>query len=60
MSRLRRGFLYDRDILVSVAYLAVILAASQRAFAWGREGHHIIAGSHDERFSRRGLFHFPP
>jgi hypothetical protein len=42
MSRLRRPFLYERDIFVAVAYLAVILAIPQRAFAWGREGHQII------------------
>jgi len=47
VSRLRHPFLYDRDIFVAVACLAVILAMPQ-------------AGSHDERFSRRGLFHFPP
>jgi hypothetical protein len=42
MSRSRRAFLYDRDIFVAVAYLAVILAIPQRAFAWGREGHQIV------------------
>jgi hypothetical protein len=42
MSRLRRPFLYDRGIFVTVAYLAVILEILQRAFAWGREGHQII------------------
>ena len=42
MSRLRRRFLYDRDIFVTVAYLAVVLATPQGAFAWGREGHQII------------------
>jgi hypothetical protein len=30
-------------MLVTVAYLAVILAKPQRAFAWGREGHQIMA-----------------
>jgi hypothetical protein len=39
MSKLRREVLYDLDIFLSVAYLAVILAAPQGAFAWGREGH---------------------
>ena len=43
MSRLRRRFPYDRGMLVTVAYLAVILAKPQRAFAWGREGHQIMA-----------------
>jgi hypothetical protein len=42
MSRLGRPFLYDRDIFVSVAYLAALLAVPQGAFAWGREGHQII------------------
>jgi hypothetical protein len=42
MSSLRRHFLYDRDIFVTVVYLAVILAIPQGAFAWGREGHQII------------------
>jgi len=43
MSRLGRRSLYVRDVLVSVAYLAVIAAPPQLAFAWGREGHQIIA-----------------
>jgi hypothetical protein len=43
MSRLWCRFLYDRDTLVTVAFLAVILAIPRRAFAWGREGHQIIA-----------------
>jgi hypothetical protein len=43
MSRFGRPFLYDRDIFVAVAYLAVILAIPQGVFAWGREGHQIIA-----------------
>jgi hypothetical protein len=42
MSGLRRGLLYDPGIFVSVAYLAVILAISQGAFAWGRAGHQTI------------------
>jgi hypothetical protein len=42
MFRLWRQVLYDRDIFVTVVYLAVILAIPQRAFAWGREGHQII------------------
>jgi hypothetical protein len=42
MSRLQRRFHYDRYIFVTVAYLAVILAIPQGAFAWGREGHQII------------------
>jgi len=42
MSRLGRRFLYDRDIFVIVAYLAVILAIPQGASVWDREGHHII------------------
>ena len=42
MSRSGRPLLYDRDIFVTVAYLAVILAIPQGAFAWGREGHQII------------------
>jgi hypothetical protein len=42
MSRLGRQFLYDRDLFVAVAYLAVILAIPQRAFAWGGEGHQIV------------------
>jgi hypothetical protein len=33
MSRLARRFLYDRDIFVDVAYLAVIPAKPQVAFA---------------------------
>ena len=36
MSRLGRRFLYGRDIFVTLAYLAVILAIPERAFAWGR------------------------
>jgi hypothetical protein len=43
MSRLRRRFLYDRCIFVTMGYLAVILAVPQGAFAWGHEGHQIIA-----------------
>ena len=43
MSRLRRPFLYDRYILLTVAYLAVIVAPPQPARAWGGEGHQIIA-----------------
>ena len=42
MSRLQHRFRYDRYIFVIVAYLAVILATPQGAFAWGREGHQII------------------
>ena len=42
MPKLRRRFLCDRDIFVTVAYPAAILAIPQRAFAWGREGHQII------------------
>jgi hypothetical protein len=42
MSRLGGPFFYDRDIFVTVAYLAVILAMPQRAFAWGREDHQIV------------------
>ena len=42
MSRLGRPFLCDRYIFVTVAYLALILAVPQGAFAWGREGHQII------------------
>ena len=42
MSRFGRPFLYDRDIFVAVAYLAVILAIPQGALAWGREGHQIV------------------
>jgi hypothetical protein len=42
MPNLRRSLLYDRAVLVTVAYLAVILAIPQRATAWGREGHHTI------------------
>jgi hypothetical protein len=42
MSRLGCRFLYDRDIFVTVAFLAVILATPQGAFAWGREGHPTI------------------
>ncbi len=42
MSRLQHRFCYDRDIFVTVTYLAIILAAPQGAFAWGREGHQII------------------
>jgi len=42
MSRLQRRFRYDRDILLAVTYLAVILAIPGSAFAWGREGHQII------------------
>jgi phosphotriesterase-related protein len=42
MSRLRRRFLYEGGIFVAVAYLAVLLAIPQRAFAWGPEGHQII------------------
>jgi hypothetical protein len=34
--------LNDRDIFVTMAYLAAILPITQRAFAWGREGHQII------------------
>ncbi len=41
MFRLGRRFPYDREVFVTVAYLAVILAVPQRAFAWGREGHQI-------------------
>ena len=43
MSRLWRPFLYERNIFVTAAYFAVILATPQGAFAWGREGHQIIA-----------------
>ena len=39
MSMSARLFLCDRDILVTVAYFAVILAIPQQAFASGREGH---------------------
>jgi hypothetical protein len=46
MSRLRHRFLYDRDIFMTVACLAVILAMPQRAFAWGREGHQSLARFH--------------
>jgi hypothetical protein len=42
MFRLGRPLLYGRDILVTVAYFAIILATPQGAFAWGREGHQII------------------
>ena len=42
MSRLRRPFLNDRDIFVTVAYLAGILAIPQCVFAWGRKCHQII------------------
>jgi len=42
MSRLRRPFLYDRYIFVTVAYLAALLAMPQGAFAWGREGQQIV------------------
>jgi hypothetical protein len=41
MSRLGRPFLYDRDIFVTVAYFAVMLAILRRAIAWGRKGHQI-------------------
>jgi hypothetical protein len=41
MSRLRRRFLHNRDIFVTVAYLAVILATPQSVFAWGREGQNL-------------------
>jgi hypothetical protein len=43
MSRSQRAFLYDRAIFMTVAYLAALLAVPQGAFAWGREGHQIIA-----------------
>ncbi|MGD0322758.1 MAG: hypothetical protein ABSD45_03370 [Terriglobia bacterium] len=39
---MRRRFLYERDIFVTVACLSVILAIPRRALAWGREGHQII------------------
>ena len=42
MSRLQRRFRYDRDIFVTVACVALILATPQGAWAWGREGHEII------------------
>jgi len=42
MSRLQRRFRYDRDIFVTAACVALILATPQGAFAWGREGHEII------------------
>jgi hypothetical protein len=42
MSRLQRRFHCDRYIFDTVAFLAVILATPQGAFAWGREGHQII------------------
>jgi len=42
MPRLWRQVLYNFDIFVTVAYLAVILATPQGAFAWSREGHQII------------------
>jgi hypothetical protein len=42
MSRLRRRFIYDSDIFVTVAYLAALPAVPPGAFAWGRQGHHII------------------
>jgi hypothetical protein len=35
-------FCYDPGILVTLAYLAVILATPQGAFAWGRAGREII------------------
>jgi len=42
MSRSGRPFLYDRYVLVSVAYVPVVLWIPQGAFAWGREGHQIV------------------
>ena len=41
MSRLRGWLLNDRDIFVTMAYLAAVVPITQRAFAWGREGHQI-------------------
>ena len=38
MSRLQRLFRYDRDIFVTVAFFAVILAIPQGAFAWLPKG----------------------
>ena len=34
-------FLYDRDIYVTVAYLAFIQAIPHGALTWGHEGHQI-------------------
>jgi hypothetical protein len=42
MPRLWRAVLYDLDIFVTVALLAVMLAIPQGSFAWGREGHQTI------------------
>ena len=42
MSRFGRPFLYDRDIILTMAFLAVVLAIPQAALVWGREGHQII------------------
>jgi len=42
MPRLWRQVLYNFDIFVTVAYLALTPAIPQRAFAWGREGHQIV------------------
>ena len=42
MSRLGRRFLYGHDIFVTVAYLVVVVAIAERAFAWGHEGHQTI------------------
>jgi len=42
MSRLQRRFRYDRDIFMTMVFLAVILAIPQALLAWGREGHETI------------------
>jgi len=42
MSRLQRRFHYGSYIFVAVAFLALIVATPQGAFAWGREGHETI------------------
>lgn len=42
MPRFWRQVIHNLDIFVTVVYLALILAIPQEAFAWGREGHHIV------------------
>jgi hypothetical protein len=49
--RMGRRFLYDRDIFVTVAYLAALLATPQGHFVWGR-GAHQIEGILAEHYMR--------
>jgi hypothetical protein len=56
-SRLRRPFLYDRDIFVTVACLAALMAIPQAAFARGREGHQRAVTSDEWRVTSERFIH---